>query len=251
MGSIFDFFNKKEKIEICDTESTSEKNHKLFSALAEDNYSEIKILIKEGVNVSALNETGITPLIYCVLNNKIKTLEFLLANKADPKIIDVLGKTPFNYACQMGNVKMAKIILKKSSLKYETEKDPKIIFHAINENMGEMISFLIKLGVSLNEVNHLGYTPLMCTIFRGNIKAAIEIMDHDADVNIKSNNGKTALMYAVEIGNKWLIKTIIDKGGDINAVDNSGDTIRDYVKRTDNRELLHFFDYYIKTIHRI
>ena len=73
----------------------------------------------------------------------------------------------------------------------------------------------------------------MCSIFRGNIKAAIEIMNHDSDVNIKSNNGKTALMYAVEIGNKWLIKTIIDKGGDYNAVDSSGESVREYVRKTD------------------
>lgn len=247
---LFDFFQKKDKIELYDSEYNPEVIGRIFSAVIDENYSELSRLIKDGGDISAPNESGITPLVYATLNKKYKMVEFLLSKKANPQITDILGATPFSYAVKMGDLKLARMLLKHSSVKYEFQKDDKLIFHAINENMSEMITYLMKLGADINAVNHHSYTPLMCTIFRGNIKSAMELIQHGADVNIKSEKGKTALMYAIELGNKWLIKTIIDKGADLKAVDDGGDTIRDYVRKTDNRELLHFYDYYIKTLHR-
>jgi ankyrin repeat protein len=56
------------------------------------------------------------------------------------------------------------------------------------------------------------------------MKAVMEALEKDADVNAKDEYGKTALMLASEYGNLDIVKQLIAKGAYINAKDNEGKT---------------------------
>ncbi|MBR4984716.1 MAG: ankyrin repeat domain-containing protein [Proteobacteria bacterium] len=106
-----------------------------------------------------------------------------------------------------------------------------------------IVSYLIKHGANVNNMNHAHVTPLMHHIqylsdlnnYEDNIKALLQA---GAEVNAKDKNGKTALMYAADSGNDETIKALLQAGAEVNAKDKNGKTALMYAASTGNEDAI-------------
>lgn len=93
----------------------------------------------------------------------------------------------------------------------------------------DILLYLIEYyKVDVNAKDKYGSTALMYASYKSNKKVAKVLIDHNADVNVKSNDGWTPLMnlalgdynYDIEIA-----KLLLDKGANINDTSNGGNTV--------------------------
>ena len=60
------------------------------------NLDVVKLIVTKGVSANFRNtHTGETPLWVAAMDNRLKVMEFLLANGADPNAANLKGETPF------------------------------------------------------------------------------------------------------------------------------------------------------------
>lgn len=107
-------------------------------------------------------------------------------------------------------------------LNWRTSKESNLLSFAGN---GQVASYLIQKGLSINDPNQDGFTPLYYAILDGNDDVAKVLLDAGADPNDKeSTAGATPLHFAVEKDNATIINHLLAKGADIEAIDEDEDT---------------------------
>src|SRR5579872_734380 len=86
----------------------------------------------------------------------------------------------------------------------------------IEENIEAVYSFL-QYGVSLNQLDEYGYTPLIEAAIADNISIAKLLLEHGADANFQDANGSTALHWAAENNNLSLCELLLQHHANPNA----------------------------------
>ncbi len=67
---------------------------------------------------------------------------------------------------------------------------------AIRYGQSANAQILISKGVSINQKNNAGWTPLMLACLVNDVKIAIELIKNGANINLKNNEGQTAMDIA-------------------------------------------------------
>ncbi|SCP04094.1 ankyrin-repeat protein, putative [Plasmodium ovale] len=106
------------------------------------------------------------------------------------------NRTAFWYSCRNGNLKIAKIILKK--------------------------------GSNINHRDANGMTPLHICVKYGHFNIANFLIDNDANINIRDNEGQTPIFYAIINRHYDIVKLLIESGADVQIKDNNDATVYDY-----------------------
>lgn len=175
---------------------------KLYKAIENNNFKEVKSLISKGVNVNQIisietpdiSNKG-TPIIFAsILGNK-DIVELLIENGADinSKVTNGAhtGYTPLMFASWFGNKEIVELLIKNRA-----DLNSKSLFGA-----------------------HMGYTALMLSSASGQKDIPSLLIESGADVNNSKEfqNSQTALMWASMYGHKELVELLISKGSDINT----------------------------------
>ena len=179
------------------------------------------LLIKNGADVNAKDNTGKTPLHIACKSKNVDVIRFLLKNGADVNAKDNTGKTPLFYKDNDG----------EPPLFYVQDK--------------EIAKLLIENGADVNIKDNDGNAPLHFLIkYKYHSFYIIELIKllvkNGADINIKDKDGKTPLFY---VKDKETTKLLIKNGADVNIKDNDGKTPFDYIKK---EEIKNLFKQYIK-----
>lgn len=141
------------------------------------NFCTIELLLKNGLNVNALDHKGQTPLYYFIKSeqpSRYEQIKLLLNFKAEVNVRDNKDRTPLSLALQNCDE--------------------------------ESVQLIVKSGADLNYIvnSKRGYTPLMMACFLEWEFCTIESMlKNGADVNAKDNIGETPifkLLYRIEVG---------------------------------------------------
>jgi hypothetical protein len=110
----------------------------------------------------------------------------------------------------------------------------------------ELVVTLHNLGLSIDQPNVFGKTPLMYAAQFDLLETASLLLDLGADPTAVTTespkcttavkiNGRTALLYAAENANEDMIKLLLQKGADPLATDSAGRGLEDYLRL--NRKL--------------
>ncbi|MBP7854445.1 ankyrin repeat domain-containing protein [Candidatus Babeliales bacterium] len=92
---------------------------------------------------------------------------------------------------------------------------------AVRNNHFNLVSELLKRGVSVHSTDFLGYTPLM---YAKTVNMVLFLLDNGADLNAVNKGGHTALTIAV-VANKFrMVKALLDKGARLDIVGKDGTT---------------------------
>jgi ankyrin repeat protein len=150
----------------------------------------IKLLIKAGANVNAMNSLRRTPLHVACRNNHLSIVRLLISDgninihsKSDKDTFFTWGPTPLLIACEYGNAVVVKFLLEKWA-------DP-------NLARGDD-----------------GDTPLHVAATKGYVDIARLLMRKLPNPDVTNRNHVTPLMKACYAGKENMVKFLLDEGAD-------------------------------------
>ncbi|KAL1266474.1 hypothetical protein QQF64_002149 [Cirrhinus molitorella] len=89
---------------------------------------------------------------------------------------------------------------------------------------------VLKKGVPVDSMNHLGQTPLFCASLLGFASVAEKLLQYGANPNHRCNDGSTPIHAAVFSSNPWLLSSLLDAGGDLRLHDDQGQMPKDWAE---------------------
>ncbi|MCD6035827.1 MAG: ankyrin repeat protein [Rickettsiales bacterium] len=225
---------------------TEEEKHQLnkllWKTVRDGNLPQMRVLIKVGADIHAVNKRGFPILGWA---DKEEVVKFLIENGLDIKAMDKKGSPSL---CWAQNEEVAQFLSQNGADVNAVDAAGRTPLHATTNRGYEsswvrfrMATFFIEKGAKVNAPDELGYTPLHLAI-EGLSELFIK---NGADVNAKNKKGFTPLHLAAEDSHCGKAKFLIKKGADVNAKNNEGFTPLDLAtfKYSDDDDHDHW-DYY-------
>jgi ankyrin repeat protein len=159
---------------------------RLANAVQNQDSATVRELLKQHVDVNAMQPDGMTALIWAAHNDDLETADALVKAGANVKALNRYGVQAIGEAAANGSAPMVELLLKAGA-------DP---------------------NTELTE----GETILMAASRTGNEAVVKTLLDHNARVNAKEGwHGETALMWAAGENHAGVVKLLVEHGADVNA----------------------------------
>jgi ankyrin repeat protein len=203
------------------------------------NLDELKLLIKNGINIDTQDNFGNTSLIYASENDDIEIVKFLVKNNVDVNIQNKEGNNALLMASYYNNIDIVKYLLENGaviSIKNNDNLDSLLI--ASKNNYFDLIKLLINYGANINTIDDKGNTLLILKTIDNNLDIVKFLIQNKININVKNFNGYTSLMIASSRNNIEIVKLLIENGADINLQDNEGFTALSLASYKDNIEIV-------------
>lgn len=173
------------------------RNERLRDASQSGDLSEIKLLIRDNININDDDTYGLSALHLACQSNHIDIIRELLYNGADVNCKDKYGVTP--------------LILAAQRCSYDS------------------VSLLLQYKATVNQQSIYGHTALIKCVSNPTQHSKIItqlLLSHKAKTELHDNQSElTALHYAVRCNNIACVSTLVlDGHANINAVDRDGNT---------------------------
>lgn len=175
-------------------------------------------------------------LFYAVFEGTTDEVIHRLAMGDNPNAVSIFGTTPIFYATQTsGRLLKADVLFEAGALidiwSQTTGEhplhfpffDPRCILWLLEHNVDPNVSIR---PAKENQFYPIGWTALHLAVNKGLLPIVTLLLEHNADVNRKSEDGSTVLHVAARqlIVYKRLIRTLINAGADVNAIAIDGRT---------------------------
>lgn len=98
----------------------------------------------------------------------------------------------------------------------------------------QAVSLLLANGVSVNERDAHGCTPMFPAVFCDNTHLLEVLIHNGADVSATNHNGVSLVAHAIQCGHMQSLKTLIENGAPLYSVDAAGDSTLDISIRSKN-----------------
>jgi len=128
------------------------KETPIHFAVRSGNLNNIDALLIQGVDLSIATTKGETPLFYAMATGDMRIINMLYNNSASLLNVDIYGNNLIHYC-----------IKNCPTLKNDEDDDTKNVSNSILNSKAEIIKFLINNGVSSEQKNMEGITPLVLT----------------------------------------------------------------------------------------
>jgi len=102
----------------------------------------------------------------------------------------------------------------------------------------ELMSQLLKKGISVNAENKYGMRPILMACTNGQEAAVEFLIKRGADVNVKSKSGESPLQVASKGGYTRLVEILLKEGAEINAVNAEGASALHLACEASNKEIV-------------
>lgn len=193
------------------------KEDQLFDAIENGDLSAVQKLVTSGVNVrDSKNFYDETPIIVASQaafgENGIKIMQAIIKAGAD---LETDGACALYQAASGVDAEALNLLL-KAGVDVKSRCDSKTaLFNANVQN----IKFLIGLGLSPNDTDWSGRTPLFEILRPEQVSA---LLAGGAKVNVSDEDGDTPLINAAAMGDIEVIQLLLTAGADINAKNKRG-----------------------------
>ena len=200
---------------------------------------QINNAIRNGANVNATDQYGLTPLMRAAWDNtNPEIIKILLKNGANVNASDnndsflgmlTTNQTPLMIAASHNsNPDVLRVLIENGAKVNVFNNHGETPLHsAASRSLNpEILQVLIKNGADVNASGDSGYTPLIrATEINSNPEILRVLIENGANVNVANMHGTTPLMNAARrCSDSETIRFLIENGANVNAVDNSGRT---------------------------
>ena len=108
-----------------------------------------------------------------------------------------------------------------------------------NKNHTDILQAFLDHGMNINIKDEYGDTALMCASRFGSEKSVTFLLNQNANPNIQdSDDGNNALIYASYNGYKGIVQLLLNHNVDIDLKTNFGQTALDYAKTEEIKEMI-------------
>ena len=169
-----------------------------------DDASEVKSLLKKGVNPNIVDANGSPMLVLATREKSLKVIDVLLGDKnIDVDLSDKNGETPLMMASIDGNLPLVKTLV----IDHKAQLDHigwTPLHYACAKGQLEVAQFLIANGAIVDSMSLGNTTPLMMAVQSGNEKLVKLLLDKDADLQLRNSQRLTAIDIADIYGKPWI-----------------------------------------------
>ena len=173
-------------------------------AAKSDDASEVKSLLKKGVNPNTVDANGSPMLVLATREKSLKVIDVLLGDKnIDVDLSDKNGETPLMMASIDGNLPLVKTLV----VDHKAQLDHigwTPLHYACAKGQLEVAQFLIANGAIVDSMSLGNTTPLMMAVQSGNEKLVKLLLDKDADLQLRNSQRLTAIDIADIYGKPWI-----------------------------------------------
>jgi ankyrin repeat protein len=188
---------KKAKLDIIDKADRTAIHYACASASVE----KLKLLIQNGADVNIKNSTSSTPLHFVCERSSIphSVLEVLIENEANLNVFDKDYLFPIHYACYSGSSEKIILLIKNGARVNIKDRNDKAPLHYACQNdffSIDVVIALLETGAHRNAVDKDGRTAMHYACINNNRDKIFQLLNNDANRDIKDTNGKKPLQYA-------------------------------------------------------
>eukprot|EP00210_Caulerpa_lentillifera_P005472 g5232.t1 len=217
-------FQEEEEEENCltkklsfhmDAKSTSTTTiQSLHAVIRQRNFMKCKELIDQGVDVNALDETGVSPLLIACESGKFEIVKYLIDHGADVKFKKANGTTPLHIASASGRLLIVDLLIRSGALLDALASgSTSSLFVACAGGHAALVKNLCLAGANVEIQNHRGWTALHAACQSGNPAAVEVLLLYGVEVEATTNGtSSTPLHIATMNGNLEAAELLIDKG---------------------------------------
>ena len=200
--------------------ATGSDDARVAEAVKDRDESAVMAVLEQGADVNRPLVDGTTALHWAVYWNDLHTADLLIRAGADVNATNRYGASPLWMACTDGNDAMVRMLLNAGANPnlLAVGGEP-VLMAAARAGSLEAVKALLTYGADINrkEPRH-GQTALMWAIGGHDQHSAVAqvLLEHGADVNVRSQGGFTPLMFAVRQGDEQSTRLLIKAGANVN-----------------------------------
>jgi ankyrin repeat protein len=179
----------------------------------------VDLLLGAGARVNAADDHGITPLARACENGSLAVVERLLSAGADPNLAEMSGLTPLMMAAKTGNVQIVKALVARGAAVNAATSQTKetALMWAVAGQHADVVQVLIEVVADVRASTARGLTPLLMAARNGDIAMAKVLLGAGADVNVTGSDGTHVLPFALVNGQATFAQFLLERGGDPNG----------------------------------
>ncbi|XP_077473135.1 protein TANC1 [Stigmatopora argus] len=195
----------------------------------------VMMLCKRGARVDHVDKSGQCALVHAALRGHPDIIQYLLEMEwsAEGQQQDCALKSRALQQALIGAASMGHTQVVSGLLAMNNEYIVQIDSHdtlwgetaltaAAGRGKMEVCSFLLERGVTVQQVNRRGVSPLFCAVRQGHWQIAELLLQHGADINVSDKQGRTLLMVAACEGHLSTVDFLLSKGASLTSMDKEG-----------------------------
>jgi len=183
------------------------------------------ILAKHPSHAHAANKYGWSVLHKAVTGGNIEIVKTLLAHGVDPNVRSGTEETPLHCISSKASVELVELLLSAGADVNATDYGDHSVLHSARYASADIISLLLQNGANVHHFDCLGKPILQSAAFYGATELARQLIEHGADVNVRStDDDSTPLHSAASRNHVAIVELLIGNGAEINARTDHGDT---------------------------
>jgi len=152
----------------------------------------------------------------------VVTVKLLLKNGADINAVNPAGRSALDDAILAGRIQVADLLLKHGA-RFDPDRLLLLAAKAGNTDR-DVVDYLVGKGANTEVRDEKGDTPLLIAIRQGNHRLARHLVWQGADVNVVAADGRTALAIAEALNEPDLVKMLLQNGAAAQPAERQGTT---------------------------
>ncbi len=205
--------------------------------------------LKNGADINAIDEQGMSALAYAVMKDDYKLIKKLLKMNANvdasaiiasattnsQKVIKLFSKSGFdiNAKNQFGDTPIFNALKTDNQDQFtffanagadmsvtDAEGNTMLLYAIKNEKDFSLVEQLASSNDIINQSNAIGETPFLVALTQGRKDLVSFLLERNADINVQTKTGLSPLWFALEQNDMDLFTQFADKGADVNQVRN-------------------------------
>jgi ankyrin repeat protein len=160
------------------------KERNLLKAAGKGDLEETARLVKDGANLSAINEDGESALTRAVSKKHIAVAKLLLDNGATTDYTGPLVHKPLHVAVQTGNTKLVQLLLDNGADVDELTARGSVLSQAITAGREDITSLLLSSDADINLARYPIQSPLGNAITRKNERLIKDLLKRGAETDV-------------------------------------------------------------------
>lgn len=158
------------------TEDSSTPLHKACAGSKPGHLAAVKLLLKGGADVHALNKWRETPLLTAANHGQSGAVEALIAAHADPCKCTDTGWSPLSIAAYKGHDEVVRLLLEDGAPTEEDDPTLSALLQAATKGLPDTVELLLRYGADHTVTTKKGDTALSILVEQNLIDAAVEMV---------------------------------------------------------------------------